>query len=1118
MVDCRGGDMNLRVNEASYDQRRASDPMRSVWVAANAGSGKTHVLVDRVIRLMLSGTAPDKILCITFTKAAAAEMASRLHARLGGWVALADAELARHVRAMGHHEVTVDTLKRARELFTLALETPGGLKIQTIHAFCERLLQLFPVEAGVVPGFEVMDERSSAELLDQARRGIIAKAEATGDPALRRIVVRAQAEAFDELLRTILARRSELSVDLGYLRRQLGLVPDDTAAAIESELFAIDGALYDRLIATLERSIGVADQNSSRCLRRIKAGEFEAFKDLFLTKGLKPKALTSIVSKKLQSAEPRVAEALEAEASRVLALLGKRASLDMAESTEALVALAARIIAEYERLKRLYGRYDFEDLILRTRRLLVEQVSSAWVLYKLDGGIDHILVDEAQDTSPAQWQIVKALAEEFFAGSGARGEVLRTLFVVGDRKQSIFSFQGADPAAFEEARLYFDGRIGEDEGGLRNVALSISYRSTEIVLKAVDDVFASSAARRGLNAGGDEDMLHQAVRRGYAGLVELWPVILKDEKPDYDPWLLPVDRIDRNHPARKLARQIAETIAGWLKQGRQIEALGRPVRPGDVLILVRSRNDFFTSMLRELNRLRVPVAGADRVTLNDHIAIQDLLALGQFIVLPDDDHALACLLKSPLISHPQGRAFDDEDLFALAHDRGRQSLWRRLEESDVLRPICARLRKWIALSLQESPFGFYARVLGEDMPSIRQNILARLGPEAVDLIDAFLNLALDYEQHETPSLEGFLHWFTSADTEIRRDMDQSSDVVRIMTVHGAKGLEAPIVFLPDTCSLPDDRNEVQPLMIPAPEGKLVPFWRFGRGVEAREVTALRDLLREQRMDEYRRQLYVALTRARDELYVCGYTTDEAPKGGSWYALIEASLEGPRDAQGLLRLTGEQTATLDISSEAAAGSAAAPDAPAWIGKRPPRELTGGDWVNPSRLLRKKGAGSAAAMEQGRALHRLFQLLPDLPAEQRRPAALQLLERRGITGSKAKVLAERVIGIIEHQDYAAYFGESTLAEIPLVADLGDKGLLAGQVDRIVVSENEVLILDYKSDSSPPKDVGSVPPAYIAQLAAYSFALALMFPQKQVTAALLWTEVPQLMVIPPDMLGNT
>jgi ATP-dependent helicase/nuclease subunit A len=541
------------------------------------------------------------------------------------------------------------------------------------------------------------------------------------------------------------------------------------------------------------------------------------------------------------------------------------------------------------------------------------------------------------------------------------------------------------------------------------------------------------------------------------------------------------------------------------------------VKPSDILILVRSRSDFFTSMLRELNRLRVPVAGADRVTLNEHIAIQDLLALGQFIMLPEDDHALACLLKSPLITHPEGRAVNDDDLFALAQGRGRQSLWRRLEDSEALRPVGARLRRWMAISAGESPFGFYSRVLGEDMPSVRQNILSRLGPEAVDLIDAFLNLALDYEERETPSLQGFLHWFTSADTEIRRDMDQASDVVRIMTVHGAKGLEAPIVFLPDTCSLPDDRNEVQPLMIPAPEGKLIPFWRFGGGVEAPGVTALRNLLREQRMDEYRRQLYVALTRARDELYICGYTTDEAPKPLSWYALIEASIKEPRDEQGLARITGEQMVALETASEASGKSAGIELAPAWIGEKPPRELTGGDWVNPSRLLRKKVAGSAAALEQGRALHRLFQLLPDMPSARRRAAALQLLERRKITGSKARTLADRVIGIIEHQDYAAYFGENGLAEIPLVADLGERGVLAGQADRIVVTDAEVLILDYKSDRSAPKDLSAVPPAYVAQLAAYRSALARMFPQKTVTAALLWTEIPQLMVLPADLLDK-
>jgi ATP-dependent helicase/nuclease subunit A len=1107
--------MNLHL-KASDEQRRASNPLHSVWVAANAGSGKTHVLVDRVIRLMLSGTPPDKMLCITFTKAAAAEMASRLHARLSGWVVLTDAELAEFIKALGQYEVTAETLKRARELFTLALETPGGLKIQTIHAFCERLLQLFPVEAGVVPAFEVMDERSSAELLDQARRSIISAAETEGDPALRRIVARAQAEAFNELLRTILIKRSDLSADLDYLGRQLGLKPNDTPASVECELFAVDPVLYDRMIAALEASPGAADRKSARALGRIRALEFDAFEDLVLTKGRKPKAPSSIVSKKLRGAAPWLSEAMDKEMERVRTLLGKRAAADMMEATGALLDIASRILAEYERLKRLYGRYDFEDLILRTRRLLVEQVSSAWVLYKLDGGIDHILVDEAQDTSPAQWQIVKALAEEFFAGTGARSGLTRTIFVVGDRKQSIFSFQGADPAAFEEARLYFEARVNKDEGGLDNVALNVSYRSTMTVLEAVDAVFGNETARRGLVIRSDTDIVHEAVRRGYAGLVELWPFVGKDKKPEHDPWLVPVDRIDRNHPARKLARQIAETIAGWLKDGRMIAALGRPVRPSDILILVRSRNDFFTSMLRELNRLRVPVAGADRVTLNEHIAIQDLLALGQFIVLPEDDHALACLLKSPLIAHPDGRSFNDDDLFTLAERRGRQSLWQRLEASAALQPVYRRLRQWMAISAGESPFGFYARVLGEDTPSVRQNILSRLGPEAVDLIDAFLNLALDYEQRETPSLQGFLHWFTSADTEIRRDMDQASDVVRIMTVHGAKGLEAPIVFLPDTCSLPDDRNEVQPLMIPVPEGKLVPFWRFGGGVEAPGVTALRNLLRDQRMDEYRRQLYVALTRARDELYICGYTTDEQPKALSWYALIEASIKAPRDERGVARTIGEQTVALEVSSagEKPIGSATAPS---WITEKPRRELSGGDWVNPSRLLRKKAQGSAAALERGRVLHRLFQLLPDMPRDERRAAALQLLERRKITGAKARALVDRVIGVIEHQDNSAYFGLSGLAEIPLVADLGEKGVLAGQVDRIVVTEAEVLILDYKSDRTPPKDLAGVPPAYVAQLAAYRSALARMFPQKAVTAALLWTEIPQLMLLPADLLDR-
>ena len=1099
--------MDVKPHPASPEQRRASDPCQNAWVAAHAGSGKTHVLVDRVIRLMLAGTAPDRILCITFTKAAAAEMATRLASRLATWVAFDDANLTAHMEAMGLEKPDAKDLARGRTLFTLALETPGGLKIQTIHAFCERLLQLFPLEAGIAPGFSVMDERMAAGLLEQARHHVIREAENDAESplgaALRRVVLRVHTDDFDKLIRAVMQKSGELARSITPLTERLSLDEPD-------RLMDIDRAMYERIADLFSVSTSRTETKNADLIRRILKGDEIAPQELFLKGDLKPKSLTSLITARTGGANPWTEAFLQIEQLRVRDELGRRAEREMRDRTEDLISLAAAIIREYERLKRVSGQYDFHDLISRTKRLLTKQATSAWVLFKLDGGIEHLLVDEAQDTSPEQWDVIRALTEEFAAGEGTRPDVGRTVFVVGDRKQSIFSFQGADPDAFEASHSHFRKRIRAAGLTFDDVPLTVSYRSTGDVLTVVDKVFEGEAARAGLDSA---PLVHEPTRKGEPGLVELWPAETKDDKDEPDHWQAPLDHVAANHPSVKLARRIAGKIRDWIAGGRMLAALNRPVRPGDILILVRQRDTLFRAIIAELRRLHVPVAGADRITLNDHLAVQDLLALGRFVTMPDDDYALACLLKSPLVVHPDGRVFNDDDLFTLAHDRGAQSLWQRLGADERLRPIREKLESWIALNENLTPFDFYHRILNDGAPTIRQRMLARLGAEAGEATEAFLSLAEDYERANPPSLSGFLVWFAEAETEIKRDMEQGGDAVRIMTVHGAKGLEANIVVLTDNCKAPDARQEPKPLMVPSPEGGFMPFWRWGKTVESSAMAALRREVLERIRDEYRRLLYVGLTRARDELYVCGFCIHNAPDSDSWFGLVQSGLArdpaAVTDGEGIVRRGISGIAAGGVSS----ATASMPLLPAWL-RNPASSVHS---PQPARASAKswmrapEGSGLALAMARGRAMHALFQHLPDLDATRRPVMTRRILARLGMPEDQWEAVLAEVIAVIDHPDHAAYFGRESLAEIPVLA-----GALSGRIDRIVITESRILLLDFKTDRDLPESVEAVPAAYLNQLAAYGRALEAVFAGRSIEAALLWTAAPRLMPIPPELLA--
>jgi len=1141
--------------EAARAQARASDPGISAWVSANAGSGKTHVLVNRVIRLLLSGCEPERILCLTFTRAAAAEMARRLFEVLSGWIALDDERLIDAIHMLSGHVKFGGDLKIARRLFARALETPGGLKIQTIHAFCERLLQRFPVEAGVAPGFRVLEEQEAAALLAEARGEVVAAASRAGEEgamALARVVAYAGEDALDGLLRELLGRRAELRRLLGGdeawdaaldgLCRVLGVAPDETLETALADVCAwLDmralGAAADMLglrSATTDRETG--GQLGAALRAEDRGARLEHLKKAFLKADGKRKSNRSILTASAARDHPDIAEALCAQADRVAAHADLERSLAIRDATIALLEIADRIIGSYEAKKLRLGRYDYDDLIARTLSMFSELESAAWVLYRLDGGLDHILVDEAQDTSRAQWRIIAELASEFFAGEGQRAGIERTVFAVGDRKQSIFSFQGADPDAFDDMQKHFRERIRGAGKTFETVPLDVSFRSTQDILDAVDAVFAAGAARDGVIAADAPDLVHSAVRVNEPGLIEIWEPIPRAPRAASTPWDLG-DRVDPGRsPRAQLAARVAGLIRRWLDEGERLAATGKPIRPGDILILLKQRTTFMDALVKALKQHAIPVAGADRLKLNEHIAVQDLLSLIRFILLPEDDLALAEVLKSPLVRRDDGGWIDDDDLVRIGAERGLASLWsalrRKAREGAPYVEAVERIGRWAGRADFEPPYEFLAGVLGED--GGRKAFLQRLGQEAIEPIEALLTLALDFAQGEAASLRAFIAHVEAEGGEIKRDTDQLADEVRVMTVHGAKGLEAPIVFLPDTCDAPDGRSDSAILMAPGEaEGALdVPVWRLKSDFESSRVEALKARHRERAHEEYRRLLYVAMTRARDRLYVCGALGTNAPPEECWHRLVADALK-PKAR----KLLAEDGAVAGWRIERGAGAGAKlpedmvavsdiPPPPAWaVAPAPPEPITD-HWLVPSRIPEPgQGEASSSPIDQsgprrflrGRLIHRLLQMLPDLPPPLRRTAADRYLARAAgeLAAADRGGLLEEAMAIIESPALSALFGPGSLAEVPIAAILPDGRRLTGQLDRIAMGEKEVMVADYKTNRPPPERLEDVDPAYVRQLAAYRRALVTMHPGRVVRCILLWTDGPKVMEVPAAIL---
>ncbi len=1134
--------------ELKGEQSQASDPRVHAALSASAGTGKTQVLTARVLRLLLQRARPESILCLTFTKAAAAEMANRIGSRLAAWVRLKDTELGQDLLHLGERN-DPRMRERARQLFARVLDCPGGLKIQTIHAFSQSLLAAFPAEAGIVPGFQPLEGRAEQELVRRTLAELLADAESGGAQRLIADVQRlsrrlGEAGAIEHL--QICARRPDAMNAFGLpetieprIRNLLQLPVDTHDDSVEDYIAHHCGD--DQFDCDLLRAVAEANRAWGASSGLGHAAEIDEWLALTpieraaklnnLRKVVQTEKGTPRVSAGQKKAEPNYEE----HAGRLANLIGDLLRIQRGAEFAADIAAGLRagqaFALAYTRAKRAAGVADFNDLIDWTRRLLNEPGMGDWVRYKLDRQVDHVLVDEAQDTNAAQWDIIDRLVDEFFSGSSEAEQRVRTLFMVGDFKQAIYGFQGTDPARFNEAREDFKARAAALDPGaddlfsyqaraqeFRDLSIAASFRSAQPVLDVVDAVIdAVGAAAIGLAEAPPAHRAHHSTRPGQ---VELWqPFAIPDPEDDSDEgeerWISLRDR--------KYAEEIADRIRAMLEEGPVLASTERPLTPGDILILVRSRGELASLIVARLFSAGVPVAGVDRLHLHEPLAVQDLLAAVKFAVQPSDDLSLACLLVSPLIG------WDQDQLRLLAYGReGR--LWRALRErageNKAFAAAHSALSELLRIADFTTPSQFLETILTGPMQG-RRRIYARLGMAARDAIDELMNSALEFERTETASLDRFLSWFSRGTVDVQRDPGAPANEVRVMTVHGAKGLEAPVVILADATADPARLGRMPIAMdIPVPGVGDAPLLR-PRKEERGPPFEVAMAERERRdAEEHLRLLYVALTRAADRLIISGVRPKERKDGADprpascWHRIVEQAMlpisEAGEDHVALRYAAGAPISPRRVRSKV---ELPATVVPAWASQpappeaRPPRPLAPSAIAVDDESAPPPSEAMRRAALRGTWIHHLLELLPAVSPDARSAAADRWLEQSAnvVETSVRDEVVALVCDILSDPRFSDLFGPGSLGEAPLAATLHDGRVIAGTVDRLLVTDDRVAVIDFKTGRVPVVDE-DVPASHLAQMKAYTQALQIIFPGRHVSASLLYTAGPKLIELTP------
>ena len=1110
-------------NKATIRQRQAADPQLSIWVNASAGTGKTKVLTDRVLRLLLSGINAGKLLCLTYTKAAAVEMNSRLSKKLSQW-AIADddtleQELIKLYGILPKNEKQTENLKiKARKLFAVTLDTPGGIKIQTIHSFCQEILKRFPIEAGISPYFEVMDNRAEHEAIEEIKKQLIEKINNQSETYLAQAVSFLTANInetkFPGIIDQIIKNRSKIerlfrkyeTVDeiIENQAQKLGINPNKTDEDMIHDFFDKLPKTDLKILLEAWKNSGSKYEERKRrlafALENQQTVDFKNYQRAFLKET--GDEYTTIAASSLVKKNPRLKEIFITEASRVLELKEKLKAYRVFLSTKAIDILAGELIRCYNQYKQNHALMDYNDMIILTRRLLENTDTARWVLYKLDGGIDCILIDEAQDTSPDQWEIIRAISDEFFSEENNN----RTIFAVGDRKQSIYSFQGADPDKFDEMCQYFADKTSK----FQKIDMQVSFRSTGAVLDAVNHLFSNPQVSSGVVSVG-ENILHIPSRQGEWGCVELWPLTEPEKGENIDEWQPPVEQEIAPTTSLRMARFIAQKIHSMVNNKEILISQNRPIQYGDFLILVRRRDAFCEEFIRECKKVNVQIAGIDRIQLLEQIAVQDMISLGKFLLLPEDDLSLAEVLKSPLFG------LNDHDLFQLCYQR-HNSLWHTLEKSANYKTITQTLKHLLNMVDYARPFELYGEVL--HVLHGQQLFAERMGKEAEDGLNEFLNLTLLFEQNHIASLQKFINWFTKDDVEIKRESEtENTNLVRLMTVHGSKGLQAPIVILPDTVREPQYSRKAEILW----DHDELFFYPSCADDYEKICNNLNNKQKQKIIEEYKRLLYVALTRAEDKLVICGYYKSRKPDQNSWYNLFQNSFQDISEEQN----NEEQNFRQHISPQILTTKTNKKQdddkiiftPQEWMKKNAPIEQPLARPLTPSKQEEDNqpifsplcNNDNSHIFKRGILIHRLLQFLPQITKTKQKEFAEKFLLYQAPeidNYNKNKIISE-VLSLLDNPEFGSVFGPYSKAEVPIMGKVDNK-IISGQIDRLIVEENRVVIVDFKTNRPAAQNQQQIPEIYRKQLSAYRRLLSEIYPNKKIVSLILWTNTAQLMSV--------
>lgn len=1181
-------DNSYQIELTNQKQREAADPTISAWASANAGAGKTKVLIDRIARLLLTGVAPDKILAVTYTKAAAAEMTSRLFQTLGEWT-IAQDEALREKLVFLDPKLEIDhaQLSSARRLFARALETPGGLKIQTIHAFCQTILKRFPIEAGVAPGFEVVDDVAAKNLKAQAYEAAASELPDDFGFIAGQTSLESNREIIAGAAQKLAPNFNKAGLILGLESRFGWNSQIKPVEILVNAAQVFDSELVENCAQILVEIGGITNTKTSNKLFEILTlspeEQFNKWRGLILTQG------------KLRAGAPIAGKANENES--LIALFGSPKKGDEAwqlsdclqkffvlaqkyeiakicQATVSLNCAAAMWQKHYQTLKSASGKLDFGDLIKTTANLFgMGKNASLWVIYKLDQGISHILIDESQDTSSEQWDLIKPLfvAMDEAIESGAYNGT-RSQFIVGDEKQSIYSFQGASPERFKAERDSFSAPYEGDflpakSQEHKNIVFDVSFRSGKKILEAVDYVWRLTADEsvaagakqymdnrakskniendNGLEYKFDPRPAHFSSRADQKATFELWPLELgsksEDEKPEF--WQHPKDINLDASPINQLAEQIVKEIARRIGNKEQVwnkSGTTRNVTAKDFMVLVKQRKQLFHQIIRRLKANEIPVAGSDLIVLNQEMSIIDILTLGQFLLRTDDDFNLACVLKGAFC----GLISDDEHLFPLAFDRGKKTLWQRLEASAdaVFAPAKIFLQTLLTNCQGMSPFDFISYVLEEKHQSGEtgwDKIYRRFGIEAREPIEVLLDLAVQADRLGIGNLHAFLDHIENHASEVKRDFDGENHGVQVMTVHGAKGREAPIVILPDTTrALPSPKNN---LFFDFALG--IYIWHIEKNIELESIASLKQMAKDLAAQEDQRLLYVAMTRARDSLILCGHKYGSSKQNYAkdcWYERFELALPNITgaddfvlaDANGFSSrkaiIWGEKPSMAHYEAKIEKSKTEA-RIPQWVKNDPkpfdpppkriaPSALVGDD--EPSVLSPAIG-NNRQRYKRGRLIHEVLQSLPNIEPNFRAEwTRRKLLREPNIDDAMRSEIASSALEIVNNPQFGEIFSANSRAEVAIIGNgigLPDDFIVNGTIDRLVISESEILVLDYKTNRPPPSDIAATSQTYVNQMAAYRAVLQAAYPGKTVRCALLWTDTPQMMEIPTDLLDK-